>query len=452
MKEITVLSLFDGISCGYQTLKNLNIPVKNYYASEIDKNAIKIALKNHSDIIQLGDIRNWEEWDIEKPDLIIGGSSCQDLSIAGKQRGVISDTLEEYQKLKKENYEFQGQSYLFWEYLAILDYYKPQHFLLENVKMKKEFQTTMTNALKTVRDDVKLYAINSEDFSAQSRKRLYWTDLDVDMNYEKCLDTVEDILEEEVDDKYFIEPKREVIILNNEVKRKKIAYIGMDSQGYGVYKIHDKSITVCANSGGIGRNTGLYAVPHKRKLGYIGSDSQANRIYNIDNKSVTICGEAGGLGAKTGIYAMPCLTPDRLVKRQNGRRFKPPKSKFFTLTAQDKHGILIDNHIRKLTPVECERLQTLISFKKCAIIDLVTLTMEDTSWANHMQTSGESENNLVECVGDQLHKKLPFVGIVEQRDQNEFVQFVERSITIKDRKSTRLNSSHTDISRMPSSA
>ena len=379
---MNVLSLFDGISCGYQTLKNLGIHVKNYYASEVDKNAIKVAKNNHPNIIHLGDIRDWESWDIEAPDIIIGGSSCQDLSIAGKQRGVISDTLDEYLKLKKENYEFEGQSFLFWEYLAILKHFKPKHFLLENVKMKKVFQETMSNALKSVRDDVKLYAINSEDFSAQSRKRLYWTDLNVDMDYEKCLDTVEDILETEVDDKYFIEPKREVIILNNEVKRKKIGYVGMDSQGYGIYKIHDKSITVCANSGGIGRNTGLYAVPHKRKLGYIGCDSQANRIYNIDNKSVTICGEAGGLGAKTGLYAMPCLTVNRLTKRQNGRRFKPPKSKFYTLTAQDQHGVLIDNHIRKLTPVECERLQTLPDFytEGEKISDNMRLRMLGNGW------------------------------------------------------------------------
>ena len=67
----------------------------------------------------------------------------------------------------------------------------------------------------------------------------------------------------------------------------------------------------------------------------------------------------GGLGAKMGLYAMPCLIPDRAEQRQNGRRFKPPMSKFYTLTALDQHGILTDNFIRKLTPVECERLQTL---------------------------------------------------------------------------------------------
>lgn len=96
----------------------------------------------------------------------------------------------------------------------------------------------------------------------------------------------------------------------------------------------------------------------KRKIAFIGNNSQGNRIYNIHSKSVCLCEERGGLGAKTGLYALPCLTPDRLEKRQNGRRFKPSNSKFYTLTAMDKHGILTDNFIRKLTPIECERLQT----------------------------------------------------------------------------------------------
>jgi site-specific DNA-cytosine methylase len=82
-----------------------------------------------------------------------------------------------------------------------------------------------------------------------------------------------------------------------------------------------------------------------------------NRIYSIHGKSVTLIANAGGLGGKTGLYALPCLSPDRTEKRQNGRRFKPPRSKFYTLTTIDRHGVLVGNHIRKLTPRECERLQ-----------------------------------------------------------------------------------------------
>ena len=92
-------------------------------------------------------------------------------------------------------------------------------------------------------------------------------------------------------------------------------------------------------------------------MGYFRKDSQANRVYYIHGKAVTLCGSAGGGAAKMGQYLFGCLTPDRLNKRQNGQRFSKG-SKFYTLTAQDQHGVLIDGYIRKLTPIECERLQT----------------------------------------------------------------------------------------------
>ena len=94
------------------------------------------------------------------------------------------------------------------------------------------------------------------------------------------------------------------------------------------------------------------------KVGYFRKDSQANRVYSIHGKAVTLCGEAGGGAAKMGQYLFGCITPDRVDKRQRGQRFNEGE-KFYTLTAQDQHGVLIDGYIRKLTPIECERLQTL---------------------------------------------------------------------------------------------
>ena len=91
------------------------------------------------------------------------------------------------------------------------------------------------------------------------------------------------------------------------------------------------------------------------KVGYFRKDSQANRVYYIHDKAVTLCGDAGGGDAKMGQYLFGCITPDRVEKRQNGQRFSEGK-KFYTLTAQDKHGILIEGYIRKLIPIECERL------------------------------------------------------------------------------------------------
>lgn len=93
-------------------------------------------------------------------------------------------------------------------------------------------------------------------------------------------------------------------------------------------------------------------------MGYFNTDSQANRVYYIHNKAVTLCGEAGGGAAKMGQYLFGHITPDRVNKRQNGQRFNDG-DKFYTLTAQDQHGVLVEGYIRKLTPIECERLQTL---------------------------------------------------------------------------------------------
>ena len=289
---LNVLSLFDGMSCGRIALERAGIKVENYFASEIDKYAIQVAKHNYPNTKHIGSVVDLKGSDLPKIDLLIGGSPCQGFSFAGKQL----------------NFD-DPRSKLFFEFVRLKNECNPTYFLLENVKMKKEYEDIITEYL-----GVKPIAINSELFSAQDRKRIYWTNINFKALPTENKLTVEDILEDEVDVKYYIEPKRSVVICENEVKKRKIAFIGSNSQG--------------------------------------------NRIYNIHGKSVCLCGEGGGLGAKTGLYALPCLTPDRLEKRQNGRRFKPSNSKFYTLTAMDKHGILTDNFIRKLTPIECERLQT----------------------------------------------------------------------------------------------
>ena len=287
-----VLSLFDGMSCGQIALQRAGIKVENYFASEIDKYAIQVAKHNYPNTKHIGSVVDVKGSDLPQIDLLIGGSPCQGFSFAGKQL----------------NFD-DPRSKLFFEFVRLKNECNPTYFLLENVKMKKEYEDIITEYL-----GVKPIAINSELFSAQDRKRIYWTNINFKALPTENKLTVEDILEDEVDVKYYIEPKRSVVICENEVKKRKIAFIGSNSQG--------------------------------------------NRIYNIHGKSVCLCGEGGGLGAKTGLYALPCLTPDRLEKRQNGRRFKPSNSKFYTLTAMDKHGILTDNFVRKLTPIECERLQT----------------------------------------------------------------------------------------------
>jgi len=150
-----VLSLFDGISTGYIALERAGIKVDKYYASEIEKDAIKISKANYPNIIQLGDVTKWKEWNIETPDIIIGGSPCQNLSFAGDGTGL---------KGKK--------SKLFFDFVDILNHYNPDYFMLENTMMKKENEEIITKYM-----GVNPIKIDSALVSAQSRKRNYWTNI-----------------------------------------------------------------------------------------------------------------------------------------------------------------------------------------------------------------------------------------------------------------------------------
>ena len=138
---MNVLSLFDGCSGGQQALERCGIVVDNYFASEIDKYAIQVTMANYPNTIQLGSVVNVDGHKLPKIDLLIGGSPCQSFSFAGKRKGMSTKceteilTLEHYLKLKADGFEFEGQSYLFWEYMRLLNECKPTYFLLENVEM-----------------------------------------------------------------------------------------------------------------------------------------------------------------------------------------------------------------------------------------------------------------------------------------------------------------------------
>ena len=154
---MNVLSLFDGMSCGQIALKELNIKVDKYYASEIDKYTIQVTQHNFPNTIQLGDVTKVFAKDLPKIDLLIGGSPCQGFSFAGA--GL--------------NFEDE-RSKLFFEFVRLKNELKPKYFLLENVKMKKEFQDIISEQL-----GVKPIMINSSLVSAQNRERLYWTNIPV---------------------------------------------------------------------------------------------------------------------------------------------------------------------------------------------------------------------------------------------------------------------------------
>lgn len=407
---MNILSLFDGISSGRVASERAGIQVDKYYASEIDKYAIQVTMKNYPDTVQIGDVEkiNFNEY-IGKVDMLIGGSPCQGFSFAGKQLNFMDP-----------------RSRLFFKFVEALETIKPKYFLLENVKMKKEYQDVITKYM-----GVEPIEINSSLVSAQNRKRLYWTNIpNVEQPEDKGV-LLKDIVHEQFGEIQFdinvnnfnvnpsgkgingnvysvIKPKSNALttnkgegqkiaiplseyivpfdqtlqILEKEVQRGKVGYFKTNSQGNRVYHIHDKSVTLCGNAGGRGAKTGLYLfgeiindsclTPYTLnkykefydKNGYIPKMFNPYNCKEITDKAPCLTAQGNSVTKSSTVlidnsdYLFGCISPDRLNKRQNGQRFSEGK-KFYTLTAQDKHGILIEGYIRKLTPIECERLQTL---------------------------------------------------------------------------------------------
>lgn len=181
MKKIKVLSLFDGISCARIALERAGFEIEKYFASEIEQKPIEISKKNYPDIIQLGDVTKITKDMVGEIDIILGGSPCQSFSNAGNRAG------------------FEGKSGLFYEFVRLVKEVKPKYFLLENVKMKQEWQDIISNEL-----GVKPIEINSNLVSGQNRKRLYWTNIPNIIQPQDKGIFLTDILQGEVDEKYYL--------------------------------------------------------------------------------------------------------------------------------------------------------------------------------------------------------------------------------------------------------
>ena len=183
-----VLSLFDGMSCGRIALDQLGIPVEKYYASEIDKYAIQVSQANYPDIEQVGDICNLDPKDYQGVDLMLAGSPCQGFSFAGKQLAFDDP-----------------RSALFFEFIRLLKAIKPKYFLLENVRMKKEFLQVISQQVSECYPEITFgiepIFINSSLVSAQSRQRYYWTNIPGIKQPEDRGIVLRDILETETDER-----------------------------------------------------------------------------------------------------------------------------------------------------------------------------------------------------------------------------------------------------------
>ncbi len=221
---MNVLSLFDGMSCGRIALERVGIEVDNYFASEIDKYAMQIAKKNYPDTAHIGSVLEVKATNLPKIDLLIGGSPCQGFSFAGKQLNFNDE-----------------RSKLFFEYVRLLEECKPKYFLLENVKMKREYQDIITRYL-----GVEPILINSSLVSAQNRERLYWTNIPITSQVGDKDITLKDILEVDKDINYIDDFKNCVrknivdINIDNFMKPSGFAQIpcnsGFQDHKVGIYK------------------------------------------------------------------------------------------------------------------------------------------------------------------------------------------------------------------------
>ena len=404
---INVLSLFDGMSCGQQALERAGITVDNYFASEIDKYAMQVTMANYPDTKQLGSVVNVNGYDLPKIDLLIGGSPCQSFSFAGKRKGMATKceteilTLNHYLELKADGYEFEGQSYLFWEFMRLLNECKPKYFLLENVEMGEKWEKVLSKAI-----GVNGIHINSALVSAQNRKRIYWTNIgmqpgglfgDLASIIEKPKDKgilLKDVLEYEVDDKYFLSEKALNFVLDETRLKKKYTQNGSESEKSlphlaksqtnwcGDFIVHNtmpkSSTTGKGGTGPLSRTDGkTYCLDtgNTNAVEIVGlTEVRTQEAKQIRKETGTNPKRAKELILRTDGKIGAILTsqtPDNLVisgtlrTHNDGKGFREVMSgKGATIPARSREDgsgqniVSISGNIRRLTPLECERLQT----------------------------------------------------------------------------------------------
>lgn len=317
---MNILSLFDGKSSGYTAAELAGIKVDNYYSSEVDKYAIQVSNAIHPNQVRLGDVTKWREWDIDwaSIDLILGGFPCQAWSMAGKQLG-----------------DKDERGVLFWVMLDIMKEVRKHnpksHFLIENVKMKKEFEQYITHHAEQALCEVHKILINSALVSAQNRNRYYWTSFKVEQPEDKGV-VLTDILEVDCldvnsdgwhkwwkDKKDFQTKKRYSAVVNDGSIDKAIC---MTARQFASWNGNFVKCESCNDN---------------KRIASITENERGYRPHKGDK-------------AKSGISEL-------------GRILKPTAGKTDTLTTSHAPKMAVNNDIsdlkyRKLTPRECFRLQT----------------------------------------------------------------------------------------------
>ena len=410
---INVLSLFDGMSCGRIALDRIGMKVNKYYASEIDKYAMKVSKENWADITQLGDVNLIKQWyeDNEKPsiDLMLMGSPCQGFSNASKD---------------KLNFE-HPQSKLFFVAVEIMKLVKPKYFLLENVKMKKEWQDIISSYM-----GVEPIKINSALVSAQSRNRLYWTNIpNVSEPKDKGI-VLKDILDDNLEfsetysnylNSSWGEKKKTAMVKSTEDKKShcltasmwkgqiptwikkpiRVGTLNKGSQGDRVYSVEGKAITLSAQSGGTASNGNMLI--QIGKADDIKGHDILKRVYSIEGKSPTLNTCSGG-NREPKIIDVNATREVRTeegkrIRRENkklGRDYNPFRAKKTVIKDDGKSNALIPSSIystnkiriqdeekfvwRKLSATECEALQTVPRNYTQSVSNTQRLKMLGNGW------------------------------------------------------------------------
>jgi DNA (cytosine-5)-methyltransferase 3A len=444
---MNILSLFDGMSCGQQALERAGLQVDNYFASEIDKYAIQVTMANYPSTIQIGSVVDVDGYNLPKIDLLIGGSPCQSFSFAGKRKGMATKceteilTLEHYLQLKKDGFEFEGQSYLFWEYMRLLNEVKPKYFLLENVMMGEKWEKILSKAI-----GVNPIMINSSLVSGQNRKRLYWTNIGMEsaglFGYPVSIIKqpkdkgilLKDILQDNPNAKFYLSGKMIEYVSKSGTKDfyYKPEFCDLESKAKPITTVHDKRAGttnyICEPvdekyflSEKMIKNM-VITNETKNIIGHSGSGGQKGVIHNLEGQSSSLCSTdykqpkqiivhntmprssksgKGGIGplsrndgktycldtGNTNAIEVIGLTEVRTdeakkIRKETGSNPKRAKELIertdgktgALLTSQTADNLLkvrglnenqqkkinpnITSRIRRLTPKECERLQT----------------------------------------------------------------------------------------------
>jgi len=403
---MNILSLFDGMSCGQQALERAGIKVDNYFASEIDKYAIQVTMANYPNTKQLGSVVDVDGYKLPKIDILIGGSPCQSFSFAGKRKGMSTKceteilTLEHYLQLKSEGYEFEGQSYLFWEFMRLLNECKPTYFLLENVEMGEKWEKVLSKAI-----GVNGIHINSALLSAQNRRRIYWTNIGMQPsglfgNLESIIKQpkdkgilLRDVLENEVDEKYFLSEQRIQTILKSE---RSVPYVNEETNKFncliaGYNKIPTDGQYIVHNTMPRSGN------PKKGGTGHLSRNDGKTYCLDTGNTNAVEIVAMRGRGEKGNIEqqfetngtnksnSLTTVTKDNLVfnYRQDAPNDINGKKDCLRANAGGVLkgvGIIENSRIRRLTPTECERLQTVADNYTNHVSDTQRYKMLGNGW------------------------------------------------------------------------